>query len=194
MSSTSQHSTARGPTPSRSPAPPAVDPMKPNYSPFSGFGISQPSSQSTTPAPSLFQQQQAAATASQQPPSDPFASITGPLRQSTPQQSQSSASASLFDFAQPPAPAPAPANDDDEWNFSSALPESNGLPSSTDITITDSTINITLHATRQSPADPVITMTVKFSNKSPQHISELTFQVAVTKVCCQVSCYIIINS
>lgn len=189
ISSTSQHSTARGPTPTRSPAPP-IESSKPNYSAFASFGISQPTSQTTTSQPSLFQQQQqqqAAARAPHQPASDPFAALATPPRQSTPQQNQSSVSASIFDFAKaaPPATAisPAPANDDDEWSFSSALPESNGLPSSNSITITDSTISISLHATRKSPSDPIITMNVKFSNKVAQLITELTFQVAVTRVC-----------
>jgi ADP-ribosylation factor-binding protein GGA len=190
ISSTSQYSTARGPTPSRSPAPP-TESSKPNYSAFSGFGVSQPSSQTTTSQPSLFQQQQqqqqrAAVNVPQQPASDPFAALATPPRQSTPLQNQSSVSASIFDFAKaaPPATAipPAPANDDDEWSFSSALPESNGLPSSNSITITDSTINISLHATRKSPSDSIITMNVKFSSKVAQLITELTFQVAVTKV------------
>jgi ADP-ribosylation factor-binding protein GGA len=196
MSSTSQYSTARGPTPTRSPAPPAV-PSKADYSAFPGFGISQPSSQVTIPQPSSLQQQQqqqqqqkAAVRALQQPMSDPFASLTSPLRQSTPLQNQSSTSASLFDFAQsaPPVTAipPASTNDDDEWAFSSALPESNGLPSSTSITITDTIINISIHATRKSPSDPIITMTVHFSSKVAQLITELTFQVAVTKVGSQI--------
>jgi len=191
ISSTSQHSTARGPTPSRSPAPPAES-SKPNYSAFSGFGISQAIPQTTTSQPSLFQQQQqeqqqqAAATAPHQPTSDPFAALATPPRQSTPQQNQASVSKSIFDFAKAAPPAttipPAPANDDDEWSFSSALPESNGLPSSKSITITDTTINISLHATRKSPSDPIITLNVKFSSKVAQLITELTFQVAVTKV------------
>src|SRR5277367_5913872 len=125
ISSTSQYSTARGPTPSRSPAPlaPPTESSKPNYSAFSAFGISQPTSQTTTSQPSLFQQQQppqAAVRVPHQPASDPFAALATPPRQSTPQQNQSSVTASIFDFAKaaPPAPAipPAPANDDDEWS------------------------------------------------------------------------------
>ncbi len=188
ISSTSQYSSARGPTPSRSPAIPApsVESAKPNYSAFSGLGISQPMAQAATSQPSLLQQQQQASKSPHQPASDPFAALATPPRQSTPQQNQSSISASIFNFAKaaPPVTAipPAPANDDDEWSFSSALPESNGLPSSNSITITDSTINIALHATRKSPSDPTITLTVKFSNKVAQLVTELTFQVAVTKV------------
>lgn len=189
ISSTSQYSTARGPTPSRSPAPLAahVESTKPNYSAFSGFGISQPIPQtSTAQAPPFQQQQQTATTAPHQPASDPFAALATPPRQSTPLQNQASVSKSIFDFAKaaPPVTAipPAPANDDEEWSFSSALPESNGLPSSNSITVTDSTINISLHAARKSPSDPIVIMDVKFSNKVSQLITELTFQVAVTKV------------
>jgi len=89
----------------------------------------------------------------------------------------------MFDF-NPPATAPAPksADDEEEWAFSSALPESNGLPSSNDITVVNSILLIELHATRTSPSDAAITMTVQFSSKVVQPISELTFQVAVTKV------------
>lgn len=186
MSSTSQYSTARGPTPSRSPAPPAV-PSKADYSAFSGFSLSQPTSQTTTPQPSLIQQQQqkAAIRPQQQPVSGLFASLTSPMGQSVPLQNQPSTSASLFDLAQSALPAtaiPPATNDDDEWAFSSALPESNGLPSSNSITITDTIINISLHAVRKSPSDPIITMNVHFSNKVAQLITELTFQVAVTKV------------
>jgi ADP-ribosylation factor-binding protein GGA len=89
----------------------------------------------------------------------------------------------MFDFGAPaPAPAPAVADDEEEWAFSSALPESNGLPSSNHITVADSTLLIELHATRKSPSDTAITMTVQFSSKAVQPISELTFQVAVTRV------------
>jgi ADP-ribosylation factor-binding protein GGA len=196
ISSTSQYSTARGPTPSGSPAPSAspAAPPKPNYSAFSGFGISQSIPLTATSQPSLFQQQQQQQQQQKvttkiplQPTSDPFAALATPPRQSTPQQNQSSVSASIFDFAKsaPLATAipPAPANDDEEWSFSSALPESNGLPSSNSVIITDSTINISLHAARKSPSDPIITLTVKFSNKVAQLVTELTFQVAVTKVC-----------
>ncbi|KAG4439209.1 hypothetical protein IFR05_005300 [Cadophora sp. M221] len=182
ISSTVDHSTARGPTPTRSPAPPQP-PLKPDYSSFSAFGSSNASSKPTTPQPSLFQQQQAlqqqkfqqAQASSSQPPVDPFAALASP-RQSTPQQSTSS----MFDFgnhqAAPPAPAAA---DDDEWAFSSALPE--GLPPANTIQVSETALSISIHAAREPHTPSVITMSITFSSKSDQPISELTFMAAVTK-------------
>jgi ADP-ribosylation factor-binding protein GGA len=183
LSSTTQNSTARASTPTLVAAP--VLP-KPNYSPFSGFGTPQ-QTPVASPAPSLFQQQAAAQSAKVAKSTvDPFAALNSPPQQSITQKPPQPRS--MFDFG--PAPTPPPAStaapapeDDDEWAFSSALPEGNGLPSANDISVTDSeALRIALHATRTSPSDLAITMTVKFSNKSAQAISELTFQVAVTKV------------
>ncbi len=187
ISSTSEHSSARGPTPTQSPAPPQP-PVKPDYSSFSAFGSSHPAPKASTPQPSLFQQkqalQQAAPTKQQTPALDPFAALASPLRQSTPQQ----ASPSMFDFgnSQSPAPAPAlisapaPLADDDEWAFSSALPE--GLPSSNTISVSQTSLAISLHAAREPQTPTVITMSLSFSNKTDQEISELTFMADVTKV------------
>jgi len=185
ISSTTEHNSARGPTPTRSPAPPqAPSQPKPNYSPFSAFG--SPAPQSTTPQPSLFQQQQAqqqANVAKQQqhaPSLDPFAALASPVRQSTPQQSQPTHS--IFDFGnhQPPSAVPAAAADDDEWAFSSALPE--GLPSENTITVSETALGISLHAAREPTTPAVITLSLSFSSKTEQPISDLEFAVAVTKV------------
>ncbi|KAL3426404.1 VHS domain-containing protein [Phlyctema vagabunda] len=182
LSSTSDQSTAAASVPATSS--PAL--VKPDYTSFSAFGSSQLLSQPATPQPSLFQQQQQSVPtpkpqAAQVPASDPFAALTSPIRHSTPQQS-----ASMFDFAVHQAPTPAPAkapattnDDDDEWAFSSALPE--GLPASNQLTVNDSHVLIALHATREAQTPAIITMTVKFTSKTPQPISDLTFQVAVTK-------------
>jgi ADP-ribosylation factor-binding protein GGA len=184
ISSTTEYSTARGPTPTRSPAPPAQAPApaKADYSAFSAFGSSHSTPQTTTPQPSLFQQQQAAAATRQQvqqaPASDPFAAFASPARQSTPQQPQPS----MFDLgnnhtaASPVTAAPA---DDDEWAFSSALPE--GPPSSNTISVSETSLSISLHAVREPATPSIITMSVTFSNKAAQPISELTFMAAVTK-------------
>lgn len=194
MSSITEQNSAKGPTPTASPGPfSQAAPAKPNYSAFSGIGAPQPSSQVSTPQPFMFQQQQhqqqpAARPAQVQAPalaSDPFAALGSPLRNVTPQP-PSSALRSTFDFSQPASPAPpAPtvaATDDDDWAFSSALPESNGLPSSHDITVTDTSVNITLRASRRTPSDPGITLDASFSSKVAYPITELEFQVAVTKV------------
>ncbi|RAL59990.1 hypothetical protein DID88_000616 [Monilinia fructigena] len=108
MSSTTENSTAKGPTPTISPAPSHV-PVKPDYSAFSAFGSSQPQSKPTTPQPSLLQQQQQQlqqqAAISKTPSNiDPFAALTSP-RQATPQQSSS-----MFDFANPKPPVSHAAN------------------------------------------------------------------------------------
>jgi ADP-ribosylation factor-binding protein GGA len=183
ISSTSEHSTARGPTPTTSPPPSQPQPSKPDYSAFSAFGSAAPAPKSATPQPSLFQQQQAATAAKAQPPappSDPFAALTSPIRQSTPQQAQPS----MFDFGNHQAPAPvaaaAPAADDDEWAFASALPE--GLPSSNTIAVSNTNLGISLHATREPQTPAIITLSLTFSNATAQPISELTFMAAVTKV------------
>jgi ADP-ribosylation factor-binding protein GGA len=132
----------------------------------------------------LFQQQQPqqqAAFAKQHAPAqDPFAALASPVRQSTPQQTQPSHS--IFDFGKPagaPAPAAAPA-DDDEWAFSSALPE--GLPSENTITVSETALGISLHATREATTPAIITLSLSFSSKTDQPISDLEFAVAVTKV------------
>jgi ADP-ribosylation factor-binding protein GGA len=90
----------------------------------------------------------------------------------------------MFDFASHQAPAPvpatAPAADDDEWAFASALPE--GLPASNTLAVSDTALSISLHATREPQTPTIITMSLAFSSKSDQPISELTFMAAVTKV------------
>lgn len=188
ISSTTEHSTARGPTPTRSPAP-ALAPapaVKPDYSAFSGFGSSQPTSKPATPQPSLLQQQEAIDSGkplARAVASDPFAALATPAREATPQQAQPS----MFDFGtrQSPAPAAAPGTDDDEWAFSSALPE--GLPPSNTIEINNSSLNISLHATREPQNPSIITIALAFSSRSDEPISELTFMAAVTKVSVQIS-------
>lgn len=178
ISSTMQANTAKGPTPSASPAPAAGLP-KPNYSAFNTFGSPQPS-QAPAQLPTPLQQQQPAPKAIQQPASDPFAALNTPLRQTTPLQNPPpSASKSLFDFAQPATPKTltAPAHNEDEWDFSSAtLPENDTIP------VLNTNIKVDLRANRTSQSDPVINLEVMFSNNTAQPVSELTFQVAVTKV------------
>ncbi|CZS95235.1 probable ADP-ribosylation factor-binding protein GGA1 [Rhynchosporium agropyri] len=187
-SSTADYNTARGPTPTVSPAPPQQPTLvKPDYSSFSAFGSSNAASKPSTPQPSLFQQQQAlqqqqfqkaqAALQKSQPPADPFAALASPRQAAPP-----AASASMFDFGASSTnsqAAPAPAADDDEWAFASALPE--GLPAANTILVSETELSITLHAAREPQSPDVITMSISFSSKSDQPISELTFMAAVTK-------------
>ncbi|KAH8819482.1 VHS domain-containing protein [Xylogone sp. PMI_703] len=157
ISSTSQHSTARGPTPTASPAPNSSTP-KPDYSAFSAFG---------SPAP----------------PSDPFAALASPAQQSTSQQNRNTSSLFNFTAGQSPAPptqsAP-PVTDDDEWAFSSALPEGS-LPTSNSMVLSDTKLKIFLHATREPHTPSIITLNLAFSNQTQETITNMTFQAAVTK-------------
>ncbi|EPE35884.1 ENTH/VHS [Glarea lozoyensis ATCC 20868] len=186
MSTTTEHSTARGPAPTfpATSQQPAV--VKPDYSAFSAFGSpSHPVSKSTTPQPSLFQQQQQqqAALAHKPQPAppaaDPFAALTSPIRNSTPQQP----TPSMFDFASlqtsKPGPAPLPAADDDEWAFESALPD--GLPSSNTIAVSRTGLSIDMMASREPQNPSIINLSLSFSNQSEMPISELMFMAAVTK-------------
>ncbi|KAJ6788859.1 hypothetical protein PWT90_09941 [Aphanocladium album] len=111
-------------------------------------------SQSTTPIPA------ATAVAAPPPASDPFAAFM----------SQSAGK-------QPAAP------EDDEWNFSSALPESSSqqLPKEHRGTIADGSIRAEFLANRATASSPAIDMIFSFSNNTAQPISELHFQLAVTK-------------
>ncbi|KMQ44021.1 Coatomer/clathrin adaptor appendage, Ig-like subdomain [Trichophyton rubrum] len=141
-------------------------------------------------------------------PSDPFAAITsGGSRTSSPfNKLQSSASSnaapsSLLDLGQlasgPPAPTlhapyspqqscqskqvtPAQTSDaDDEWTFSSALPEET-LPSQNTIEVLNTNIGIKMQVKR-FPGENKIHGLVSFSNNTPHAISELHFQIAIEK-------------
>lgn len=114
-------------------------------------------SQSTTPNP-------AAPAVAAPPAADPFAAFM----------SQSSSSAGK----QPAAPAA----EDDEWNFSSALPEAASQPKEHRGTITDGSVRAEFLANRATASSPAIEMLFSFSNNTAQPISELHFQLAVTKV------------
>lgn len=193
ISSTTLQNNAQVPAPISSPAP-ASGPAKPNYLAFSAFESSHPIPQVPS-QPFMFQQQQAppeppqkqaTPQPTQQAPSDPFAALASPLLHGAHHNPALSTSSSMFDFSQPASTAPAqptaPAADDDDWAFSSALPESQGLTTSNYITVSDTSVNVVLHASRRSPSDPVIVLNVSFSSKVVQPITELTFQMAVTKV------------
>jgi ADP-ribosylation factor-binding protein GGA len=168
----------RAPTPTESSAP-----ARANYSAFSSLGVSLPV-QKTTPVQVSSSIAQPALVKPAEPVLDAFASLSNPLRQPVSQQntSQPSSSASLLELAQIPLSTNASAADDEEWSFSSALPERNDLPSTYDLVIIDSSIHATLHVVRQSSSDPAITLVVKFSSRERQYINDLKFQVAVSKV------------
>ncbi|KAH6891023.1 hypothetical protein B0T10DRAFT_511447 [Thelonectria olida] len=167
LSSVTQDNSAKGPISSQ-PTPP------PPFSQFTGFG-SQPTSQSSTPQ--LPFHQQSAHAPPQQSAADPFAAFASPLSGSQ----RASPAPPAQPMAAAPAPAPAVSNDDDEWNFSSALPPEPAKPKHHQATVNDTNLRIEMVADR-SPASPAsIVMSFAFSNTSAQPMNELHFQLAVTK-------------
>lgn len=171
----------------------------------------QPSSNAVPRAASSLLSSQPAANLSTPPPqqpqnppkrSDPFASLSSatPSRTSSPFQFQQSTKSPVTPsetISQPtssgidllglgpssngttPAPQqpppPTTTATDDEWTFTSALPDH-----PTDLTITNSSIKTLFTITRSSDTDIVIQS--RISNTTTAPITDLTFQLAVTKV------------
>lgn len=184
-----EQSMPKAPTPSIFTQPPQQQMQQPtagsttNYDPFSA--LSQPASKSATPVPSIFSSGQAPQ--HQAKKSDPFAALATPPRGNSPAQFQSStkppqqpaaskmggggASADLLGGGSSSNAAAA----DDEWAFSSALPDQ-----PTDIVVTNSAIKTVFAVTR--PSDSELTISSRITNSTSQSISDLTFQLAVTKV------------
>ncbi|PSR97733.1 ADP-ribosylation factor-binding protein GGA1 [Coniella lustricola] len=153
LSSLTQDNTATGTVPSASSPPPPL-------AAFSGFNSGPSTSKNNTPQPSNYQQ--SAFSSPPAPAVDPFASLT----------------------AARPAPqsAPTQANDDDEWNFSSALPtEMSATPKEHKAVVCDSNLKIDLLANRKIGVSNSINLLFAFSNNTAQPISEVHFQLAVTK-------------
>jgi len=162
LSSMTQNSTAKGPTPTPTPPP---------FSAYAGFASNPSASQSSTPQPGLGQY-----SAFSQPPqktSDPFAALSSSQFSSKPTTPQPPAT---------PAAAPAASNDDDEWSFSSALPPESSAPREHQIIVSNTALRVHMKASRQSQSPNAIHLLFVFSNTTPQHISDLHFQLAVTKV------------
>lgn len=157
------------------------------YDPFASISsASQPASKPATPNPP-----------SQARRHDPFASLSTPtqtpprgnspfqFQQSTrpappissPAQHASGGGVDLLGMGNTSAPsAPAaPAAQDDEWTFSSSLPDQ-----PTDLIVTDSSIRTVFTVSRASDTEMLIQS--RISNSTAQPISDLTFQLAVTKV------------
>ncbi|EGO55397.1 hypothetical protein NEUTE1DRAFT_131168 [Neurospora tetrasperma FGSC 2508] len=161
LSSTTQNSTARGPSPQPGPS---------SFNNFNSFA-SPVASQSSTPKPpaytaSAFPAPAASSTAS----NDPFAALASLSSSST------------------PAPAPAPAatgNDDDEWSFSSALPPeaTPAQPKEHRAVVSNTALKVDMVAVRSlsNGPSPAISMQFAFSNNTAQPITEVHFQLAVTK-------------
>lgn len=121
---------------------------------------------------------------------DPFAALNSPTpRQGSPMHFQQNikptpAASGSVDLLGGAIPAPtsnlaqsttATTNDDDEWTFSSAVPDM-----SKEITVNNTVINVVFKVSRES--DTVLLIQNRISNNNPQPISDLTFQVAASKV------------
>lgn len=165
LSSITQNNTARGPSSSTSTPPPG-------FNAFSAFGSAPSGSSSNTPQPPLSMQSAFAAPSKAPASADPFAILSSPTFTSKPS-------------TPVPASHPAPqvisatANDDDEWSFSSALPSENTLPKEHNQVVSNANLKIEFSARRIEPQP--IHLLFAFTNNTPQPVSELHFQLAVTK-------------
>lgn len=175
LSSVTQNSTAQGAGPSTS----TPDP----FSSFNAFNSAPSTSKNNTPQPPNYQQSAFAAPAQA---ADPFAAL-----------SSSNLGTGFSSTSKPATPAPAPAaaappasaapvsqaNDDDEWNFASALPtETPALPREHRAVVSNTALKIDMLANRTTGSSNSINLSFAFSNNTAQPISELHFQLAVTKV------------
>lgn len=159
LSSLTQDNSAKGTFSSTNSPPPPL-------AAFSGFNSGPSTSKNNTPQPPHYQQ--SAFSSPPAPAVDPFAALAA---------------------ARPAAqPATTQSIDDDEWNFSSALPaETSAMPKEHKVVICDSNLKIDLLANRKTGLSNSINLLFAFSNNTAQPISEVHFQLAVTKVCLIVS-------
>lgn len=146
----------------------------------------QPQSASTDLFGSISGPQTATPPQQQQQPqkrADPFAALAG-SRSGTPSQFQmplsppgpASSGLDLLGGAPTTSSAAAPTTaGDDEWTFSSALPDQ-----PKDLVVTNSSIRTVFAVTR--PNNTELNINSRISNASAQPIEDLTFQLAVTKV------------
>ncbi|KAF2466837.1 ADP-ribosylation factor-binding protein-like protein GGA1 [Lindgomyces ingoldianus] len=155
---------------------------KPNFDLLGGLTSSGPLSQVPSPPPSAFPQPPPSQPARFTP--DPFAALASPTpRQASPFQFQQSIKPQPSGMG---APHPAPssnlaqassmtANDDDEWTFASAVPDT-----SKEITVNNTSINVVFHVSRES--ETVLLINSRISNNTSMPVTDLTLQVAVSKV------------
>lgn len=166
--------------------------FKPNYDILASMNSSRPVSQSPTPVMGVSPQVQS--TATPPPAADPFASLVSasPRAASSPfqppaQSQPAPASSSLLDLVGGTGPSPQPARqaapvEDDEWDFASALPASDALPSTNKIQVLNSQLRVDFAARRVPNQPRQIHVVAIFSNTTSQRIGDLHFQVAVEKV------------
>lgn len=165
--------------------------FKPNYDILASMNSSRPVSQSPTPVMGVSPQVQS--TATPPPAADPFASLISASPRATPspfqppaQSQPAPASSSLLDLVGGTGPSPQPARqaapvEDDEWDFASALPPSNALPSTNKIQVLNSQLRVDFAARRVPNQPRQIHVVAIFSNTTSQRIGDLHFQVAVEK-------------
>ncbi|KAI1135485.1 VHS-domain-containing protein [Hypoxylon sp. FL0543] len=159
LSSMTQNNSAKGPV---------STPTPPPFSSFSGFTSPPSGSQSNTPQPHLAQQSAFSNPPPQKatPSTDPFAALASAHYSSKP--------------ATPKPAAPAATADDDEWSFSSALPPEPSPPKEYQVRFKDGPLQIDLRATRSSNSS-ALSLIFLFSNATAAPITNLHFQLAVTK-------------
>ena len=176
LSSVMQQSSAKSPITATTKQPQSGLPP-PNYDAFTAFNTP---AQSRPTQPSLLQQKtkQPQQQIPSQFSSDPFSilnipgkAVPNPLYNPASQQKQSTNITKATNGASPM---------DDDWNFSSALPDD--MPSKSAIIVSQKGIGITFQVSRRAANDTIIDILATFSNRSSNPITELTFQVAVTKV------------
>ncbi|KAI1385191.1 VHS-domain-containing protein [Hypoxylon trugodes] len=159
LSSMTQNNSAKGPV---------STPTPPPFSSFSGFTSPPTGSQSNTPQPNLAQQSSFSRPPQKATPAnDPFAALASPQFSSKPATPK-------------PAPPPATSNDDDEWSFSSALPPEPSLPAEYKVNVKDGPLQIDLNA-RRATIPSALSLVFLFSNTTTAPISNLHYQLAVTK-------------
>ncbi|KAF1980956.1 VHS domain protein [Aulographum hederae CBS 113979] len=180
---------------------------KPNYNPFGTLGSAPSVMQPASPQPSSMftsMTQQSSQASKRSSAVDPFASLAPAShtpRQNSPFQFQQSVkpstpnplSSSLLDIggsSAPPQPSPSnplnayhnqvpphsAASTEDEWTFASSLPDQ-----AHDLTVVKSNIVVNWHVSRPDANSDNILILSKISNNTAQPVTELTFQVAVTK-------------
>ncbi|KKK22345.1 VHS domain protein [Aspergillus rambellii] len=183
-----------GPRPMTSVTPPVpqnAGSFNPNYDILSSLSSSQPPSKSSSPAPGFTRRQNATATPPPSAAVDPFASLMSasprnpsPLPSGSSTSPRAPPSSSLRDLAgsgpSVPERTSAKGAEDDEWNFTSSLPESS-LPSTSRVHVLNSALKIEFVVRRHPQQPRQIHIVALFSNGTNQVLNELHFQVAVEK-------------
>lgn len=169
-------------------APPPQSPRS-NFDAFAALSNSNPAS----PTPNLFSQPPAPQQTHQQPAkNDPFAALSGTSRTASPFQYQQSLKQPAVAPSSPalaqiqaqtksrPTSLISNGAGDDEWTFTSALPQQG---ETNVITVTNSSIQTVFHVSRPQGANDWLAVESRISNNTSQIVTDLTFQLAVTKVC-----------